>query len=247
MHITDILLDDKIRDWVLLPIVLVVFLVAIVRQNVSLLIQGERKPELKKIQERQILLRSQRLRVNGKCLSKSSFDRRKSFFNDPSVGIFKEPEQREGDSNPLMNPAMMDPMNMMDMLKNNITMVVPQLVIMTWVSHFFSGFVIVKVPFPLTVAFRGMLQRGIELDSLAVTWVSSLSWYFLVLFGLRGVNSLVLGEGNAADDAKLMQQQMDATAVGADTKKLFQSEKENLELVEHKWHLEDAEKRLLSK
>ena len=115
-----------------------------------------------------------------------------------------------------MNPAMMDPMNMMDMLKNNMTMVIPQLVIMTWVSHFFSGFVIgwshvailllmtnlsdppVKVPFPLTVAFRGMLQRGIELDSLAVTWVSSLSWYFLVLFGMRGVISLVLGEGNGA-------------------------------------------------
>jgi len=48
----DILLDEKIRDWVLLPIVLVVFLVAIVRQNVSLLLQADRKPELKKIQER---------------------------------------------------------------------------------------------------------------------------------------------------------------------------------------------------
>lgn len=32
-----------------------------------------------------------------------------------------------------------------------------------------------------------------------------------------------------------------------DTKKLFQSEKENLELVEHNWAVEDAEKRLLSK
>jgi len=172
--------------------------------------------------------------------------KKKKFFNDPVEGIFKEPEQREGGDNPLMNPAMMDPMNMMDMLKNNMTMVVPQLIIMTWVSHFFSGFVIVKVPFPLTVAFRGMLQRGIELDSLAVTWVSSLSWYFLVLFGLRGVNSLVLGEGNAADDAKLMQQQMDASAMGTDIKKLYQSEKENLELVEHKWHVEEAENRLIS-
>jgi len=241
------LLDNKIRDCVLLPIVVVVFLVAIVRQNVSVLLQGDRKPDLKKIQERQTLLRSQRLRANAKWLPLESFERRKSFFNDPTEGIFKEPEPREGADNPLMNPAMLDPMNMMEMLKNNMTMVVPQLIIMTWVSHFFSGFVIVKVPFPLTVAFRGMLQRGIELDSLAVTWVSSLSWYFLVLFGLRGVNSLVLGEGNAADDARLMQQQMDAGAMGMDTKKLYQSEKENLELVEHKWSIEDSEKRLLAK
>jgi len=104
----DILLDEKIRDWVLLPIVLVVFLVAIVRQNVSLLLQADRKPELKKIQERydlkfrrrrltltvnrQTLLRAQRLRANGKWLSQPSFEKRKKFFNDPVEGVFKEPE-----------------------------------------------------------------------------------------------------------------------------------------------------------
>jgi len=43
-----------------------------------------------------------------------------------------------------------------------------------------------------------------------------------------------------------MQQQMDASAMGTDIKKLYQSEKENLELVEHNWHVDEAEKRLLS-
>ena len=39
-----------------------------------------------------------------------------------------------------------------------------------------------------------MLQRGIETPDLDVTWVSSLSWYFLTLFGLNAVYRLVLGD-----------------------------------------------------
>ena len=37
-------------------------------------------------------------------------------------------------------------------------------------------FILVQVPFPLTLRFKPMLQRGIELLSLDAAWVSSASW-----------------------------------------------------------------------
>ena len=112
---------------------------------------------------------------------------------------------------------MSDPSMMTDMLKKNLNMIVPQMLTAAWVNFFFTGFVVGKVPFPLTQRFRGMLQRGIELQSLDVTYISSLSWYFLNFFGLRGVFSLCLG-ANQLDDAQAMQQQM---AMGMDTGKAF--------------------------
>ncbi len=54
----------------------------------------------------------------------------------------------------------------------------------------------VKLPFPLTLGFKSMMQRGIETPDMDVRWVSSLSWYFLNFFGLNGLFRLLLGSEN---------------------------------------------------
>ena len=115
---------------------------------------------------------------------------------------------------------------MVGMMKQNMAMIVPNMLMMGWVSFFFSGFVLVKLPFTLTDRFKSMLQRGVGLSSLDVSYVSSLSWYFINLFGLRGLFALVLGsDSGALDNAEMMAQQMQGGGMGQpqDHNKLFES------------------------
>ncbi len=48
----DLVLDPKIRDWVLIPIVVVMFIIAILRHNITkLLMRTDKKSDLKAIKE----------------------------------------------------------------------------------------------------------------------------------------------------------------------------------------------------
>ncbi|TKA75293.1 hypothetical protein B0A49_04035, partial [Cryomyces minteri] len=77
-----------------------------------------------------------------------------------------------------------------------------------------------------------------------------LSWYFLTLFGLQPVYNFILGSNNAASQVQqqMAQANMGAGMMGpeADPDKLFLSEAENLEVVEHHCILDGIEERLLA-
>jgi len=137
----------------------------------------------------------------------------------------------------------------MGMMKGNVAMMVPQTLIMGWINAFFSGFVIMKLPFPLTPQFKAMLQSGVGTRDLDVRWVSSLSWYFLTLFGLQPVYNFILGSDNSANQMSQQMAQMNPTAAmggNNDPDKLFLSEAENLEVIEHDYILNGIEDRLLA-
>ncbi|KAL0443014.1 UNVERIFIED_CONTAM: ER membrane protein complex subunit [Sesamum latifolium] len=136
-----------------------------------------------------------------------------------------------------------DPNMAMDMMKKNLSMIIPRLLAtltFAWVNFFFSGFVAAKIPFPLTQRFRAMLQNGIDLSTVDVSYVSSRSWYFLNLFGLRGLFSLILGEDNATDDAQRM---MQMGGFGFDPTRSLGAEKDGLDIVQHDWALPKFEQR----
>ena len=61
---------------------------------------------------------------------------RKDFFNNENSGYFTNAQKRE---TPVRNP-MTDPSMMTDMMKGNLTNVLPMIVIGGWINWAFSGF-----------------------------------------------------------------------------------------------------------
>ncbi|KAG2210480.1 hypothetical protein INT47_002422 [Mucor saturninus] len=252
------ILDPAIRDWVLIPIMIVMVLVGVLRHHITMLITSAPKtPQLKAIRESKALLRGMRLRTLGNSIPQHAFASRKAYLADAfeKGKYIKNPEANKETStpvNPMSDPDMME--GMMDGMKKQLMNMVPQMVIMGWINFFFQGFIVIKLPFPLTPRFKQMLQSGVDTRDMDVTWVSSLSWYFLNLFGLGSVFSLILGDNNAAGVDMTAMGSMPGMMPGAgqpgqapDFNKLFLAEKENIMITPHVWDLEDVEERLLKK
>ena len=123
----------------------------------------------------------------------------------------------------------------------------------TAVGNLFSGFIIAQIPFPLGQKFKAITQQGLNLQALDPSYVSSMSWCFLLIFGLQGVMSLILGDSEGLDDmaATMMPQaQMMQGGMGGEQKNytaLFKNEKENYEIINYKFKLDDAEDAFLAK
>lgn len=243
--------DPALFYWILFPITVVMILTGILRHYASILMQTmPKKQDIKALREQRSLLRGINLRNNAFVLSPSSFEARKDYMISAyqSGQFLKDPENKgKPPANPMTDPAGMEAM--MGMMKGNMAMIIPQTLIMSWINAFFSGYVVLKLPFPLTIRFKSMLQSGVATRDLDVRWVSSLSWYFLNLFGLQSVFTFILGDDNAASQMTQQMAQMNASAnmfaPGQDPNKLFQNEAENLEVMEHRWILDGVEERLL--
>jgi len=236
-------------------------LVGILRHYVVVLLQSPpTKLPRAAIREQRALVRSQILRATSgyspipPTFYKSISQHLSEAF---AAGTYLKDGPVKGDvpappPNPLSDPAAMD--GMMSGMKTQMVMMVPQMVIMGWINFFFQGFVLIKLPFPLTLGFKSMLQRGIETPDMDVRWVSSLSWYFLNFFGLNGLYRLLLGGDNSADSARDMTLSPFVATGGApgqtqDFNKLFKAERDNLEFAEgvYSWVGNDVEDRVLRK
>jgi hypothetical protein len=224
----------------------------LLRQYVQVLLKDEKKVTADALGKAGLLRRAQRFRAHASFLTASAYKLRKKFF---LTQAFEEPAPKldaDGKEEAPPTPPQ-DPMAAMGMMKQNMMTMVPNMLMMGWVSYFFSGFVLVRLPFPLTDRFKSMLQRGIFLSSLNVSYVSSLSWFFINLFGLRGLFSLVLGSDNGAVDNPdaMMAAQMSMGTGGMmggpaapDMGKVYQQEKNEVEIMPYQHIVAQAESRV---
>ncbi|RNF08942.1 uncharacterized protein Tco025E_07065 [Trypanosoma conorhini] len=236
----NILLDSNIRDWVLFPLIAIVIFVGMLRHYAGLLMKSPPKPKINKMCCVNIANYGRLLLGEGKALSPEAFQRR-------AEAMRQGPLQKkvELDAMEMMN----DPSMMGEMMKNNILMMVPNMGMMMLVSYFFSGFVVAKFPFGLASRFRGMMQSGVDIINLDCNYVTSLSMYFLIMFGSNGILQLLLGADADGGEQALMLSQMSGAnpQQPVDYGKVFKSLAEELEFTQgcHKWAYENAPQLLL--
>ncbi|KAI0970111.1 transmembrane protein [Xylaria arbuscula] len=245
--------DPQLFYWILLPITVVMVLTGVLRHYASVLMTTiPKRFDNKSIKEQRSMVHGIATRSNFHVLSAPSFRVRRDYLTNAyeSGAFLKDPERRgQPPANPMTDPNAMD--GMMGMMKNNMAMMIPNTLIMSWINAFFSGFVIIKLPFPITIKFKSMLQAGVMTREMDPRWMSSISWYFLCIFGLQSVFNFILGSENAANQ---MAQQMGSMGPqagsqmfgpGVDPDKQFKTEAENLAVVEHYSVLDEVENRLL--
>ncbi|KFZ16734.1 hypothetical protein V502_04939 [Pseudogymnoascus sp. VKM F-4520 (FW-2644)] len=244
--------DPQLFIWILFPIITVMILTGVLRHYVTVLIASTpKKLDVLSLREQRSLQRGITFRQNAAVISDAAFQARKNTLVSAfqSGAYLKNPDSKgQPPANPMTDPAAME--GMMGMMKGNMTMIVPQTLIMGWINAFFSGFVVLKLPFPITPKFKQMLQAGVATRDLDARWVSSISLYFICLFGLQTVFVYLLGSDNAASN--VAQQQMggpppgaNMMGPGADPDKMFQGEAENIEVMGHEYILDGVEDRLL--
>ncbi|MCD7461387.1 hypothetical protein HAX54_046015 [Datura stramonium] len=115
---------------------------------------------------KQVIIRARNLRAGANYIPAKSFRARKAYYSNEENGLLHVPK---GQAQNPQAQMFSDPNMAMDMMKKNLSMIIPQTLTFAWVNFFFSGFVAAKIPFPLTQRFRAMLQNGIDLSTVDVT------------------------------------------------------------------------------
>mmetsp|Transcript_21517 Transcript_21517/g.26612 ORF Transcript_21517/g.26612 Transcript_21517/m.26612 type:complete len:306 (-) Transcript_21517:155-1072(-) len=256
----NLLLDSSIRDWVVLPLLIIMITAGLLRHYLGQLLRAKTTPlNIIETRSKSCLQQSARLRSGGAgFLSRTKFEARRRHYSNKEHGLLRdEAERAEEESEEAKANAKGDnlnPMSMMDGMKGNMVFMVQNMVMMQGISHFFKGYVLLKVPFPLTNGFKMMFQRGLDLTTLETSYVSSVSWYFLVMFGLRAFFVLAIGDmSQEMQESVMMQASLGNSNVAQAPGQQFnapnalKAEADNLEMLRYKSTLDDAEKRLLGK
>ena len=218
-------LDPSLLPWALVPIMVITCAVSYGRLLLNVLMKKDTsKADVKDLRVKQTLARAARLRANGRYLTAVAVKNREKFFLDSDGGKLNSSETKAPDPT-----EMLSKLSQMSM-GGQMAMMVMQMMMYSFITWVFPGFVLLKLPFPVTEKFRPLLQNGLAVPTLDVTYVTSLSWYFLTMFGMQPFVMLLASKLNQAGITDVMLQQQMGMGMQAkqpqqfDAKKLLDAE-----------------------
>ena len=197
-----LVLDPDIRDWVVLPLFVIIVITGLLRHEVSRYLQAQTKKvplpsQAQRIQSKLQFasqLRNPKVMSNVMISSAQWTHYKQATLQKLRDEILFLEQEKEKDSAIASDPMEMIMSNPLGMMGGNMIFMVQNMVMMQGIQHFFSGFILLQVPFSLTIGFKSMFQKGVvDLPNLSSSYVSSVSWYFLVLYGLRSFFKLLIG------------------------------------------------------
>ena len=257
--------------WVFIPIIYVTCIIQLFRLYFTLYTSYTKvKKQVKRanyaeVKDKNTVEKCDHLAKKYFLLTREAFDCRRGFLCKPETGYLVV----NGDRPPVdsVNSMASAQSGMMDNMKGMVVMMATTMPAMAWINSFFAGFVLAKVPFSMTQQFRSLTQSGIDMANLDVSYVSSVSFYFLIVFGLNQLQSLILDDDTddegmkaVSEDRKNMSGAMNPMAqsggmMGAanqstERKQIFKPQVDGLELISHSFVFtksnRDALKRLNS-
>lgn len=261
----EVTLDSKIRDYALIPIVVVFLCGNLIRNNLLRLFQDKPKVDMKSMKQNNTLARARSLKVpTARFLCERAWNNKKKYFT-------KRQTAEKGDGVLCNPPEAVDPMASMaqpdmgqaaGMMKSQMVFIVSQGALGYWVNYLFSGFLVAKTPFPLTFRFKSMLQRGVEVENLEAGYISGLCWYFMIMMAIGGIQQFItslwvdedekLADPNGQDEMMMMMGMPPPgmghpMMQGPDPKKIYKQEEDSLNIHYFETCLEHAEMDLWKK
>lgn len=264
-------MDPAIRDFVLIPIFVVVVLTTVLRSNLTKVFGSgqppQKAPALSELKYLVMFQRLANLRRNRNYIS--NFAAKKALYLNTNerkgpLGLLqREPPQQLSAMEKMMQQNQ-DPSTALNMVKSQFMFLGVHGTLGYWVSHLFSGFLVAKTPFPLTFKIKSMLQRGVDVAALDTSYVSSLSWYFFIMISSSGLiqlasylfsdssSSLSSGQDDQSEllmmaSGGMMPAMNPMGPSSVDIKKQTETERDALQVLSHEFALENSELKLMEK
>ena len=260
-------LDPNIRNWVFVPVTLLTVIISLLIKYLNIFMNTTTpKPNTSKtakeslesfhiknelisrdddIRIKSAISRSNKFKLNYMNISERGFKLRKAFFCRDGEGFFNQTfKPKEGE--------MMNPNAMFDMIKKTMVSML-NIGFMVGIGFIFSGFILLKMPFSLTQKFRSMLQQGLNLPDLDISYVSAISWCFILFSGISSILQHFDGGDNYSfmkEQEQMMKNNMQMSPMGpqaVDYAPILSAEKENIEIITYYSILDDSADRLLEK